>query len=105
MLVGAAVFVVDFSIDGFAGQALADAWAAASPSGRADLVRAAGTVFTALGGTSLTSIAVLWGLPLVLFGRAVALEGYPSWLGWPWARRRSPPRRRSSSIRASSRGS
>ncbi len=34
-----------------------------------------------LGGTSLTSIAILWGLPPILFGRA-ALEGFPSWLGW-----------------------
>lgn len=82
VLIGAAVFIVDFSIDGFAGQALGDAWAVASPSERADLERAAGTVFTALGGTSLISISILWGLSLVLFGRAVVLESYLSWLGW-----------------------
>lgn len=81
-LVGSAVFVVDFSIDGFAGRALADAWAAAPPAGQEDLVRAADTVFKGLGGTSLTSIAVLWGLPPILFGRAVMLEGYSYWLGW-----------------------
>lgn len=73
----------DFSIDGFAGRALADAWTNASPSGREDIARAAGVVFTTLGGTSLTSIAILWGLPPILFGRAAALlEGFPSWLGW-----------------------
>jgi hypothetical protein len=82
VLVGAAIFIVDFSIDGVAGQALAKAWAAAPPPGRADLVRAADTAFTMLRGTSLTSVAILWGLPLVLFGQAVLLEGYPSWLGW-----------------------
>jgi len=82
VLVGAAMFIVDFSIDGVAGQALAKAWAAARPLGRADLVRAADTAFTMLRGTSLTSVAILWGLPLVLFGRAVLFEGYPSWLGW-----------------------
>jgi hypothetical protein len=82
VLVGAAVFIVDFSIDGVAGQALAKAWAAAPPSGQAELVRAADSVFTMLRGTSLISVGVLWGLPLVLFGRAVLLEGYPSWLGW-----------------------
>lgn len=81
-LVGTAIFVVDFSIDGFAGRALADAWASASPSGRADLEHATDIVLTILGGTSLTSIAILWDLPLILFGRAVAPEGYPFWLGW-----------------------
>jgi hypothetical protein len=38
-----------------------------------------------LRGTSLTSIIVLWGVPLLLFGRAVLLEGYPAWLGWTGA--------------------
>jgi len=83
-LMGAAIFIVDFSIDGAGGQALADRWAATvSPSERADLVRAADTVLTALRGTSLVAIAILWGLPLVLFGLAVAWEDYyPHWLGW-----------------------
>jgi hypothetical protein len=82
VLVGAAVFVVDFTIDGVAGQDLARAWAAAPPAAQADLVLAARTAGTMLRGTSLTSIAILWGVPLLLFGRAVALEGYPAWLGW-----------------------
>jgi hypothetical protein len=80
--VGAAIFIVDFSIDGAGGQALAKAWAAASPAGQADFVRAASTVFTVLRGTSLTSAAILWGVPLIVLGRALLLEGYPSWLGW-----------------------
>jgi hypothetical protein len=35
-----------------------------------------------LRGTSLTSIIILWGVPLLLFGSAVMLEGYPAWIGW-----------------------
>jgi hypothetical protein len=82
VLVGAAVFIVDFSIDGVAGQDLARAWAAATPADRPDLELAAQTAFTILRGTSLTSILILWGVPLMLFGRAMLLEAYPAWLGW-----------------------
>ncbi|MPZ74887.1 MAG: hypothetical protein GEU74_17030 [Nitriliruptorales bacterium] len=82
VLVGAAIFITDFSIDGVAGQDLAAAWATASPAGRAVLELAYQTAATILRGTSLASIVILWGLPLVLFGRALVLEGYPAWLGW-----------------------
>lgn len=82
VLVGAAVFITDFSIDGVAGQDLAADWAAATPAARPDLELAAQTAFTILRGTSLTSIIVLWGLPLLLVGWVVLLERYPSWLGW-----------------------
>jgi hypothetical protein len=82
VLVGAAVFAFDFTVDGVAGQDLARAWAAAPPAARAELVRAARTALTMLRGTSLVAIILLWGLPLVLLGRALALEGYPAWLGW-----------------------
>ncbi len=81
VLVGAALFIVDFSIDGVAGQDLAKAWAIAPPAAQADLELAAQTVFTILRGTSLTSIVILWGLPLILFGHALVLEAYPRWLG------------------------
>ena len=60
-LVGAAIFIVDFSIDGVAGQGLAEAWAAASPSDQADVELAAQTAFTILRGTSLTSIIISCG--------------------------------------------
>jgi hypothetical protein len=82
VLVGAAVFIVDFSIDGVAGQDLATAWQAAPPAERPELELAAGTTFTILRGTSLTSILILWGVPLMLLGRALLLEAYPAWLGW-----------------------
>jgi hypothetical protein len=81
VLVGAAVFIVDFSIDGVAGQDLATTWAAA-PADRPDLELAARTAFTILRGTSLTAILILWGVPLLLLGRALLLEAYPAWLGW-----------------------
>jgi hypothetical protein len=82
VLIGAAIFAVDFTIDGVAGQDLATAWAAAAPAAQADLVRAAHTALTMLRGPSLVAIVLLWGLPLLLFGSAVLLEGYPAWLGW-----------------------
>ena len=81
-LVGAAIYIVDFSIDGFALRNLADMWAAASPAERADLEFATVLATTILGGVSLSSIIILWGVTPVLYGVAVAREGYPSWLGW-----------------------
>jgi hypothetical protein len=82
VLVGAAVFIVDFSIDGVAGQDLATAWQAAAPAQRPELELAAQTAFTILRGTSLTSILILWGVPLLLLGQAMLLDGYARWLGW-----------------------
>jgi hypothetical protein len=82
VLVGAAIFIVDFSIDGVAGQDLATAWTGASPTQQADLVLADHVAATMLRGTSLTSIVILWGVPLLLFALAVMSEGYPAWIGW-----------------------
>jgi hypothetical protein len=81
-VLGGAVFVVDFAVDGWAGSALAARWSSAPPTERADLEHAADIVFTIAGGTSLVSIAILWGLTLVFFGLALTQEGYPVWLGW-----------------------
>jgi hypothetical protein len=83
VLVGAAVFIVDFSIDGVAGQDLAAAWETAAPAQRPELELAARTAFTILRGTSLTSILILWGVPLLLLGRAMLLDGYARWLAGP----------------------
>lgn len=82
VLVGTAIFCVEHSIDGVAGQALAEAWAAASPAGQADLALAAQTAFQMLRGPSLIAILLLWGMAPVLFSLAVMLEDYPVWLGW-----------------------
>jgi hypothetical protein len=81
-LVGSAVYIVDFSIDGLAGQTLARAWLGAAPAEQARLELSAATLLTALLATSLISIAILWGPTLVLFGLAVTRQGYPSWVGW-----------------------
>lgn len=80
LLVGAAVHVVDFTIDGHAGQTLANVWQTASPLQRTELEQAAGTVYTALHGPALVSISLLWGLATLLFAWAVRHEQYPSWL-------------------------
>jgi hypothetical protein len=85
LLVGAAVFIVEHSIDGIAGHDLAAAWATATPAARADLVLVARTAFTMLRGPSLTAIIVLWGIPLVLLSVAFARERYPRWLTWTGA--------------------
>jgi hypothetical protein len=81
VLVGAAIYIVDFSVDGYALRQLSDAWAVASPSEQASLEVATRAVLVALGGVSLSSIIILWGVTPVLYGVAVAREGYPSWLG------------------------
>lgn len=82
MLVGAAIFITDFSIDGVAAPGLAEAWQAAAPGEKGEIVLATRTVFAVLRGTSLTSILILWGVPLVLYGSALLRDGYPKWLGW-----------------------
>jgi hypothetical protein len=82
VLVGAAVHILEFSIDGHAGQTLATAWQAASPTEQVDIEHSAGTVFTALHGPALFSISLLWGLSIFLFALAVRHEDYPSWLYW-----------------------
>jgi hypothetical protein len=82
VLVGAAIFGVEHSIDGITGQGLAEAWAVAAPPGQADLDLAAHTAFQMLRGPSLIAIILLWGLAPMLYSRAVMLEGYPAWLGW-----------------------
>ena len=81
-VLGGAVFIVDFAVDGWAGSALAARWSSAPPAERADLERAADIVFTLDGGPSLVAIVLLWGLTLVLFGLALMHEGFSIWLGW-----------------------
>ncbi|MGH7448455.1 MAG: hypothetical protein ACREK1_09235, partial [Longimicrobiales bacterium] len=81
--IGAAVFIVDYSIDGYAAKEAADAWAAASGAEKEVRLRVAEAVLSPLGGTFRSFIAWLYGLPYLLLGLAVALSGqYPRWLGW-----------------------
>jgi hypothetical protein len=82
-VVGAAVFVIQFSVDGFGHHAMAGRWADASPAEQESLERIVERLEVLLLGPAFAWTALLWGLPVVLFGLAVALgERFPSWLGW-----------------------
>ncbi|WP_274365277.1 hypothetical protein [Paenibacillus thermotolerans] len=82
MLVGAAVHIVEHTIDGHAGQTLAGLWHASSHAEQANIEHSAGTVFVALHGPALVSVSMLWGFSVLLFARAAKLENYPSWFYW-----------------------
>jgi hypothetical protein len=82
-VVGAAVFVIQFSIDGFGHHTIARRWADAPPAEQESLERIVERLEVLLLGPAFAWTALLWGLPVVLFGLAVALgERFPSWLGW-----------------------
>lgn len=81
-VVGLAVFSVETTSEGLGLPELARAAAGATPGERADLVRAANAVAAATHGPSLIGMALLIGVPLMLFGLALAIDTYPSWLGW-----------------------
>lgn len=82
-LLGMAVLLWHYNIDGPALEATADAWVAAEGADKAiELER--GTVLTlATAGMFPLYVALLLGLTFMLFGLAVAIsKDYPSWLGW-----------------------
>lgn len=80
---GAAVAVVDFSVDGYALRGLAKAWASAPAAQKGELVRSGQTLLLVLSGTFCMYVSFLFGLPFLLGGLAVAFSrAYPAWLGW-----------------------
>lgn len=81
-LVGLAIFSVESTSEGLALPELAHAAANASPDQQAELTRAAQAVLAGTHGPSLVGVAILFGITLLLFGVAVALDTYPTWLGW-----------------------
>ena len=82
-LVGAAVHVVFFSIDGYALKGAADAWATAPGSERESLLRAGDLVLLLQNSQFVSAITLVLGLPFVLFGLSVAFSRvYPGWFGW-----------------------
>lgn len=84
--VGAAVAVVDFSVDGYALRALAEAWASAPAAQKGELVGSGETLLLILSGTFCMYVSFLFGLPFLLGGLAVAFSRtYPAWLGWAGA--------------------
>jgi len=85
VLVGAAVHIVEFSIDGFGLPMLADAWAVAPPSEQPGLELGARVLLAVMGGPSVIALIFVWGFTLALYGLAVGKEGYAGWLGWTGA--------------------
>jgi hypothetical protein len=81
-LVGVAIFGVESTSEGLALPELAKAAAGADSAHRSDLVSAARAVAAATHGPSLVAMALLIGLPLLLFGLAMVTDSYPSSLGW-----------------------
>jgi hypothetical protein len=81
-LVGLAIFGVESTSEGLALPELARAAASAPPDQKAELMRAAQAVLSVTHGPSLVGLAILYGVSLLLFGLAVVLDAYPSWLGW-----------------------
>jgi hypothetical protein len=82
VVLGAAVHITEFSIDGYALPTLANSWVTAAPVDRASLESGARLVLVAIGGPSTSALAILWGTTLILFGLAARSEGYDSALGW-----------------------
>jgi hypothetical protein len=80
--VGLAIFGVESTSEGLALPELARAASNADPSQQAELVRVARAVVAVTYGPSLVAIALLIGVPLLLFGIAMLPDEYPSWLAW-----------------------
>lgn len=82
MAMGAAVFALDYTIDGYAFKRVADAWAEASGPEADTQLRIAEAMFAVLYGTVTASATWTLGLPFLLLGLAVAAgSAYPRWLG------------------------
>jgi hypothetical protein len=81
-LVGAAVHIIEFSVDGYALPTLANTWAGASAADRASLEYAARLALVVIGGPSVSALLILWGTTLTLFGFAARSDGYDNTLGW-----------------------
>lgn len=81
--VGVTIGLITVILDGVAAKTLADQWAMASGSEKAValyLVSANETIDFAIAGLFNMSFA---GVPFILFGLAIALDGaFPRWLGW-----------------------
>ena len=84
-LVGLAIFGVESTAEGLGLSQLAAAAESAGPAQRADLVVVARAVAETTYGPSLVGMALLVGLPVLLFGLAAVADSYPSWLGWAGA--------------------
>ncbi len=83
VVIGATLPIVEYSVIGYEMKNVAAAWEAATGSEKADILLVAEALFGITGGLFRSFIALLYGLPFLLMGLAVALgRGYPRWLGW-----------------------
>lgn len=82
VLLGAAVHITEFSVDGYALPMLANTWAVAAPADRPSLEYGARLALVVIGGPSTSALLILWGFTLALFGLAVHSDGYSRALGW-----------------------
>jgi hypothetical protein len=77
--VGVALLALDYAVDGFGFRALAERWA----EGDAAAAGVMDTVLALVGGLFRSYIALLFGVPFVLAGAALLLEGRDTrTLGW-----------------------
>jgi hypothetical protein len=83
VIIGATLLAVHYRIDGPALEEVADAWSRATGTDKQALLDRGEMVLLMTGGGFPLYVALLLGLPFLLFGLAVALDSsYPSWLGW-----------------------
>jgi hypothetical protein len=83
IIIGAAVHIVDSSIDGFGLSALAQAWQHSPASQQANLLLEGDTLLRILGGTWSGVLCFFHGIPFILTGLAVVYSRRsPTWLGW-----------------------
>lgn len=81
-IVGGMFVVYDYGVDGYALWALAEEWADAAGSERANALQMADTAIAVLNGTFRGEILIFYGLTFLLAGLAVAFDGrYPAWFG------------------------
>jgi hypothetical protein len=94
-LLGMAVLLWHYNIDGPALETTADAWVAAEGADKAIELERGAVLTLATTGMFPLYVALLLGLPFMLFGLAVAISrDYPSWLGMGWRGGRRPRVRR-----------
>jgi hypothetical protein len=82
-ILGTTVLLWHYNIDGPALEQVAEAWATSTGTERAIQLERGTILLLATSGMFPLYVALLLGLPFVLFGMAVVFSrNYPSWLGW-----------------------
>jgi hypothetical protein len=83
LMVGATLVLVEYSILGYGLKNVANAWTAAPDAERGELLLVGDVLIQITGGLFLNFISWLIGLPFLLMGLAVSLDGrFPGVVGW-----------------------